>query len=484
MKLIFQQSLAACLLLTLSGCASDSLHRDKAIETSHYSPDQSLIAELPISEGKHASWWTVFDDPTLNSLVDKALDNNLSLQAALTNIKANEAELGITQADDNVQLSLVGGYDRGALSEQSPLAMLGAPTYALNQWQLGTRASWELDLWGYLDSVEASAKHAFLAHIYEAEAVKITLTANVVRQYLLLRQFQIQKDKLTQISQLTQHRVALLKKQAAHGLLRDAQVANAEAEAQSIQAQLPPLTHQISQQIHALAVLLGETPNQLNTLLTSPPGVTIGLPTTLPISLSSEVVKQRPDIQKAEAELRSALAMQDAAEADFYPRVSIDASAGFQAFSVGDLAQWGSRTYSVAPTFHLPIFDGGRTERTLALRDKQQKVAAIHYQQTVLKAWQDVADALSYVVNAKHAMLNQQKSVEHASWSTALTEKAYRHGAVSQLEVVDANRFQLSSELKSTQANTDALLAIVSLYRAVGANWNENLAAETKELAE
>ena len=171
-------------------------------------------------------------------------------------------------------------------------------------------------------------------------------------------------------------------------------MANAAAQLQTTQSQVPQLEQQEAESINSLSFLLGEAPGALRAELIKP-GMVPPVPPRVPVGVPSELARRRPDIRQAEAQLHAATADIGVAVADFYPKVTLDGSIGLQALKAKDLGNWAARQYGLGPTISIPIFEGGRLRATLALRKVEQQEAALNYQQTVLQAWHDVDNALT-----------------------------------------------------------------------------------------
>ena len=207
------------------------------------------------------------------------------------------------------------------------------------------------------------------------------------------------------------------------------------------------------------------------------------MPARLPIGVSSELARMRPDIQQADARLRAAVADIGAAKADFYPRVGLTGGFGYQAFDASDLGSWSTRRYAVGPTLYLPIFQGGRLQSNLALSEARHRQAGIAYQQTVLRAWHEVDDALrAYTIERqRHAQLEIAQSENQTALD--VVQRAYQQGTADFTSVLVARRSLLLSQAELTQSTTAAALSVVSLYRALGGGWSAELLADTHRQA-
>lgn len=467
------------LALALAGCMTAPDVREPSLA----SPDAALRARAAVvaneaalvDEPAPSEWWQLFGDATLTALQAEAATANLDLQAAAARIEESRAQLGLANAARRPQLSADASYARSALSENSPMAALGAQTSASDNWSMGLQAGWELDLWGHLRYLSDSAEARLQASAYGMGAVKVSVAGDVARTYLLLRGIQAQQTIVEENRRIAENLVNLTESRQRNGVATRYDAAAARADLAGIEARLTQLKQQRDALMNALALLLGQPPRELDARLRSaglPP-----MPERLPVGVPSELARQRPDILQAEARLRAAVADIGAAKADFYPRISLTGSVGVQAFDFSDLGSWDSRRFSVGPTLYLPIFQGGRLKSNLALSEARHRLAGISYQQTVLRAWHEVDDALNaYTTELKR---HKQLQVALTQNQTALdvAQRAYQQGAADFTSVLVARRSLLASQAELTDCATASALSVVALYRALGGGWSPELRA-------
>lgn len=485
MNRVFRNRIAyviSILVFLLAGCVITPDVQQPFVAT----PNEALharataLANEPtlVEENAPSQWWQLFSDTTLTALQAEASVSNLDLLVATARIEESRAQLGLANATRWPQLSMDAGYKRSALSENSPMVMLGAPTEGKDTWALGLQAGWELDLWGHLRNLNDSAKAKLLATGYGMAAVKVSVAGDVARTYLLLRGVQAQVAIVEENHQIAERLVHLAQSRLRNGVVTRFDEAAALADLAGIEAHLSQLNHQRDTLMNALALLLGKSPRELNSRLTA----TIGLPPMpqrLPIGVPSDLARHRPDILQAESRLRAAVADIGAAKADFYPRISLTGNLGVQAFDLSDLGSWNSRLYSVGPTLYLPIFDGGRLKSNLALSEARHRIAGIAYQQTVLNAWHEVDDALgAYTTELKrHERL--QFALAQNQTALAVAQEAYQAGTVDFTSVLVARRSLLASQAELVDCSTASAMAVVSLYRALGGGWSDQLKEQT-----
>lgn len=465
--------LAVCCSL-LTGCAvgpsfsrpTNDLHVAVLQPRADYDRDHT-VSETAVP----SQWWFMFNDPALNDLESKANVANLDLKVAESRIEQSKALLGITAAESKPGVSADTSYARGGISEHGRFGLLGAPTQASNFWHLGFSASWEIDLWGRIHRAQESASAVLEASVFDREAIRISVSAEIAKVYLQLRGVQTQLDIAQQNKAIAERAVNLAESRVRNGVATRFETTSAKAQLATVDAMIPELAMQRNKLMNALALLLGEPPRTLDQQLQQSATLP-ALPAQVPVGVSSELAHRRPDILSAEANLHAATANIGVAKADFYPRISLSGGAGIEAFEFHDLNTWDSRFFSIGPTIYLPIFQGGRLKQKLALTEAKQKTAALNYRQTVLNAWHEVDNAL----DAWAAEQQQHKALlsayEQNKQALQVAERGYKEGVANYLSVLTAQRNLLTSQTSLNTSMTNATLSLVNLYKALGGGWN------------
>lgn len=446
--------------------------------TSWRSGDASLRMPLETAQTLPDPWWQVFNDATLNQLEQRAFDNSPDLRTAALRYAQSRSQRATVTAQRGPEVNASGGVSRQRQSENGAstrmIGVLGAPELTkllaepFTLYQAGFDASWELDLWGRVRrSVEAAdadvAQQAALLDL-----ARLSLTSDVARNYFELRTAQRQARLMREDIAALQDRAALLQARVKGGVLDHTDLQRQRVDLAALKAQLPPLLAQEAASANQIALLVGERPGALQTeLAPRNADVAAALP-DLGLGLPSEVAKQRPDIRAAEARLHSATASIGIAQANLYPSIRLGAKFGFESYLSGEFSDWGSRNWSIGPSIGLPIFDQGRRKATVQLRQLQQQEAAINYQQTVMKAWQEIDDALSAYT------AERQQASELRSRSTAASD-AYRlalarfDGGITDFTVVlDAQRSYLQARRDLAASEGRLNTRYVSINKAIG----------------
>jgi len=460
--------------LALTGCVvgPDFVQPESELDAAQLAPrpehgsDTTLLpAAVP------SQWWQLFNDPLLTQLQSRAQAGNLDLQMAVERIDQSRAQLGITASQLLPSVGANASYAREALSEHGKFAALGAPTDPSNFWQLGFDASWEIDLWGRARRAREGAAASLEATVYDREAARVALCAEVARTYLQLRGTQAQLDIAQQNLAIAERTLGLAESRERNGVATRFETSSARAQLATIKAMLPELAQRRNAQMNALALLMGEPPRALDAQLRQAMPLP-SLPTRVPVGVSSELAHRRPDILRAEAQLHAATAAIGVAKADFYPRLGLNGRIGVEAFDSGDLANWDARFFSVGPTVYLPIFQGGRLMQRLALNESRQKSAAQAYRQTVLRAWHEVDDALDAWAAQQRQHDELLVSYEQNKQALHAAERGYQQGAADYLSVLTAQLNVLASQTRLNASATNATLTVVNLYKSLGGGWD------------
>jgi NodT family efflux transporter outer membrane factor (OMF) lipoprotein len=337
-------------------------------------------------------------------------------------------------------------------------------------YQGGFDVGWELDLWGRVRrSVEAADANLRMSE-QDLRDAQLSLVGEVVRGYLELRGVQDQLRIANADAAASADLVELTEYRVKGGLVDQLDLATQRAGLAESRSNIPPLRQQEVQLLSSLAVLLNVEPGSLDAQLAATPS-TFTLPSAIAGGVPSEVARRRPDIQRAEAQLQAATAEIGIAVADLYPRFTLTGSFVQQSLSASDFADWGSRQWSIGPSLTLPIFDGGRRRAAVEIRKLDQQQAAVTYQQTVLRAWHEIENALSgYSAEQEH---NRELAAALAASREAyeIARVRYNHGMINYLAELDARRTLFQTERAYSQSNTQLGTQWVAVYKALGGAW-------------
>ncbi len=447
-------------------------------------PQASAVTE---HSAELRDWWKSFDDPTLSSLIDRAVSSNLDVRAAVLRIDEARAQRAISASAFWPTLSADASYSRQRLSETTPTGSLfssvgnirlpGGAAISIpnpyNQFQLSADASWEIDLFGRVRRSVEAADAGVQVSVEDRRAVLVSVLADVAQSYLELRGAQarlaIAGENLATVEDLLE----LTRLRLAAGLTTHIDVSNATAQTTATRAELPAFEFQITQNINQLSRLLGREPEALRGELAAPSPVP-AVPPEIAVGLPTELARRRPDIREAEANLHAATAQIGVAVADLYPRLTLAAGGGYQSETAGSLLRWASRYGSFGPALDLPIFDRGRW-KTVRLYDVRAKEAALAYQRTVLDALHDVENALAaYAADQQRRGWLDATVVQNRD-ALALSRQRYEHGLITFIDVLDMERTLQQNQLSLADSTTAVSTDLVRLYRALGGGWDRQV---------
>jgi NodT family efflux transporter outer membrane factor (OMF) lipoprotein len=410
-----------------------------------------------------AQWWTRFRDPKLTELVNAALRTNLDVRLAEALLREARATRGKDAGGLWPSLSVSGSATRaGTLS--GPYA---GPHGIL---QAGAGAVWNLDFFGatrrQLESDDAVIQAA-RENIYGAQ---VTLVSEVALDYFQIRSAQEQIAIAQTNLESEVHTAQLTRRKGAVGFVSALDEANADAQVATTAASIPPLEITIQQNIFALSILLARPPADLLEELSKPGAVPL-TPPEVPVGLPSDLLRRRPDIRAAEANLHAAAALIGVAVADFYPQFSLTGSLNYQSSLARDLFAGPNGIYSGGPQVTWPIFSGGSTISNLRLQKAATDAAYITYQKTVLAALADVeSNLVAFAKEWNHRKALSEAVVKNRR-ALELSQILYQGGTEEFLTVLDAERSLLASETALAQSRQAISSDLVNIYRALGGGW-------------
>ncbi|WP_122570281.1 efflux transporter outer membrane subunit [Pseudomonas viridiflava] len=460
------------LLASLSGCQVGQDFQRPQTSDVQWLPIQGEQAVSQVNTTPYsARWWEIFRDPQLSSLIDRAAASNLDLKMAEARLAQSRAARQVIAGEQVPSVDGKLGYQRKRNSAEGlndPSGNEGRA--AFSQWDGGINASWEVDLWGRVKrEVEAADANVDVAD-NDRRAALLSLQAEVARDYLQLRGTQSVLAVTRQNLQLSRNSLELSKVRQGSGVATNLDVAEAAAQVSAVESRLPVLEQRQARLINALSLLLAQSPRALQSELEKPVEM-VAVSATVPVGLPSELAQRRPDIRRAEARLHAATASIGVAQGDFYPRIVLSGNVGFQTLQLSDLGSWGSRQFGIGPQLSLPIFEGGRLRGMLRLREAQEQETALAYQQTVLRAWQEIDDSMSLYNASQLQQRKLDEAVRQNRIALDTARRQYTEGVVDFLNVLTVQRTLLDNEEQWVQSSTTQAQALVGLYSALGGGW-------------
>lgn len=438
-------------------------------------PAQEILQPLTQKEQELARWWEIFEDPLLSSLVERAMASNLDLKLAESRIRQARAARAAAAGS-------MGPKVQGSASlrqSRTPVTVSSGPGggettkgVILDHYEAGFDAGWELDLFGGIRRGLEAAQADLIATVENRRDVLVSLAAEVAREYLELRTLQ-ERIRVARKNLEAQKRTAeLTQRRFEGGFASGLDVANAQAQAATTEAQIPLLQSSERQSIYRLSLLLGNEPGALLDEL-SAPGELPEAPPSVPVGLPSELLRRRPDIRKAEAELHAATARVGVATAELFPKLTLTGSLSFQASELSSWFKWVNRIWSFGPGVSWRLFETGRIRAEIAQRESIQEQAFISYKQAVLAALKEVEDALVAMAREQEHRKALMEALEANRRAVDLALRLYTEGQTDFLNVLQAQRSLYAVEDELIQSLRSSCIQLVALYKALGGGWEQ-----------
>ncbi|MBM3116232.1 efflux transporter outer membrane subunit [Jeongeupia naejangsanensis] len=468
------------LAAALTGCAvgPDYQRPDSAASASGVAdafsevPDGWTVAS-PADHAPRGDWWTIYGDPVLNDLAAQVDVSNQNVAAAVARYRQARASAQEARSAFFPTLGLSYGASRNGSYDKSTQAV-----QIQNSQNLSLDASWEPDIWGGIRRQVESSDAGAEGSAADLAAARLSAQAELVQDYLQLRitDAQIRLSEETVVAyarslQLTQNKYAA-------GIVTKADVAQAQSQYKSAQAQAIDLALTRKQLAHAIAILVGKAPSQF--ALAADPGWKPALP-VIPAGVPSQLLERRPDVASAERAVASANAQVGVAKAAFFPSLVLKASGGFQSASLSDWFNAPGRVWALGATVAETIFDAGarsaRSDQAVAAYD----ASVASYRQTVLGSLQEVEDNLAAIDLLGKEVDAQNDAVAAAREAERLALNQYTAGTVDYLNVASSQTTRYASEKTALQLVGRQLSASVLLIKAIGGGWDGNV---TPQLAQ
>ncbi|WP_236704511.1 efflux transporter outer membrane subunit [Sphingomonas sp. HT-1] len=464
-------------MFLLSGCATGPRYAVPATPApAHFAYGSAVEARAAsVERADLVEWWRGFRDPTLSTLVERAVAQNLDLQQAVARVTQARAALKGANAA-LLPVGQVSGQGGGIYqSKETPIGRLASafPQFerSTESYELGVGASWELDLFGGRDAARDAARADWQASAAGAVAARLTVIAQTADTYIQARALQarlaIALDQLKTQQGLTD----LVRLQFEKGVGAELQLRQAEGALGQLRSAVPALQNQLDVTLHALDVLVGEQPGTAREMLGDEAAIPAA-PGIASIDGPAELLRRRPDLIAAERSLAASNARIGAAMSEYYPKFSLNAFLGTATTSAGGLFGGGATQANGVLGLRWRLFDFGRVDAEIRAAKGRNAELLAAYRQAVLRASQDVEDAFSTLVQQEaraEALTAAEMSLARAREASFA---AYKGGAVSLVEVLDADRRLLEARDGVVQARAAASRGAVASFRALGGGWD------------
>ncbi|KIG03997.1 efflux transporter outer membrane subunit [Caballeronia concitans] len=463
--------IAAAVAVLAAGCTLEPTYERPAAPVSANFPAGGVYAAQPnVAQGVAAAdigWRAFFVDARLQRLIDIALKNNRDLRVSVLNIQAAQAQYRIVRSELFPAISAQADQSK----QRTPRDLSFFDKTISNTYSVGLNASWEIDLFGRVQSLKDQALAQYFSTAYARKAFEVSLISQVASQYLQV----LQADDLLRVTEGTLKTARasydIVKLQFDNGAASELDVSQSQTVVESANANLQAQQRARAQAVNALVLLLGEP---------MPDDLPAGMPlndqhflTDIPAGLPSDLLTRRPDIMEAEQNLLAANANIGAARAAFFPRISLTGSFGTLSPTLGGLFKAGSAAWSFAPTITLPIFEGGENQANLDLANVQKNIRIAQYEKAIQSAFRDVADGLAARGTYDQQIQALERDTAAQQRRLDLSTMRYRQGVDSYLGVLTAQQDLYAAQQSLIVARTQRLANLVTLYQALGGGWIE-----------
>ncbi len=460
----------ACLavgLLLSAGCKVGPDYRRPAAPVVDGWQDAGAETFTATADENHR-WWSSFKDPTLDALIEKAYKQNLDLQSAAFRVLAARARAGIARGEFWPQIQ----EGRGEWSRVNTSERIGNPPPVdnFNAFSLGADVAWELDVWGLFRRSIESADAGVDASIATYDDVMVSLIGDVAATYVQLRTFQERLKYIQNNVDIQARSLKLAKVRFDNGAVTELDVQQATGVLANTQAQAPALTALIRQAKNRLCILLGMPPQDIEKLLGGNKAIPAAPPTVL-VGVPAELLRRRPDIRRAEREAAAQSAIIGVAKADLFPHFSLLGTIGLEADQFGEMWDGGAAAGAIGSGFRWKILNYGRVMNNVRAQDASFQALVARYQQTVLRAAEEVENAMIGYLKATERVGYLTTSVQAALRSVQLSNIQYKDGAVDYTRVLDSQEALVRVQDELTATRGEVAINLVRLYRALGGGW-------------
>lgn len=440
------------------------------IKTEHPTPDswhQTMVKGLDEGQADLQTWWTVFDDPLLNDIIQRATKGNLDLKEAFARIQEARARRGFAKGQFYPDINGGGVWERRRTSEAF-VPINSTDKVNENFAGIGMDGSWEIDAWGRIRRSVESADAGLQASVEDYRDTLVILYAEIASNYMETRTLQERIRFVKSNISTQQGSLVITQARFKAELTSQLDVRQAELNLARTESLLPRLQAQLVAAINRLGVLLGEYPSVLYDELIIPAPLPEPSPQTL-VGLPSDIIRQRPDIRRAEREVAEQNAKIGVATADLYPAFGLGGTIGLAATTA--IFDEGNHTWSVGPFFRWNIFDGGRVRARINMEDARTQQAFVRYERAVLEALEDVENSMTGYVRELDRRAALNRSVIAAQQSVGLVMTQYKTGLTDFQNVLDMERSQFEQQDFWALSRGLVLQNLIGIYRSMGGGW-------------
>ena len=438
--------------------------------------------EIKTEASDYKEWWSVFNDSVLNSLVEQAYQQNLPLQISGIRILQARAQLGAVVGNLYPQVQQgIGGADYTKISENAPNSLNSDDSFW--QYNVGFDAAWEVDIWGKFRRAVESGVANLETSIASYDDVLVSLTAEVARTYILLRTFEERLEIARENVKIQQRSLEIAEIRFKAGAVTELDVVQAKSLLRNTEASIPRFEAAVRQSKNALAVLMGTLPGEIDYMLSGPKRIP-QTPPEVVVDIPAELLRRRPDIQLAEYQIATQTPLIGVSKAELFPAFQLFGSIGLASSSskntisggssgssFSDLFESDSLEFFGGPAVTWNLFNYGRIKNQVRTEDALLQQLIVNYEDTVLRAHQEVEDSLVGFLRTQEEAAFLLGSVQASQRSVDLSLLQYREGLVDYQRVLDTQRFLTDQQDAWTATRGNVVLNLVAMYKALGGGW-------------
>ena len=467
-------------VLILNGCAvgPDFKKPEAQVSTKWLESENPNVVQR--EEAGYSDWWTLFNDPVFNTLIETAYAQNLSLRVAGLRILEARANLGIVVGQQYPQTQeATGNLSNVGLSRNA--ANSAAADRNFWDFNLGFDAAWELDFWGRFRRGVESASASMGASITNYDDILVTLTAEVAQVYVQIRTLEELITVTRHNAELQQRGNEIAKAQFNAGTVTELDPMQALSLLSSTQAVVPQLEASLSQAKYSLCILLGMPPSNLYKILGDEPGFIPTTPTEVVVGIPADLLRRRPDVRTAELQAAAQSAQIGVAKADFFPRISLVGNLGFQSSANGGVSSNSSTlskifsaksfTYAMGPEVQWNILSYGRIKNNVRIEDARLQESIVNYQNVVLQAAQEVESAMAGFLGAQKQIGFLNVGVKASERAAHLANLQYSAGTIDYNTVINTQTALLEQQSNWVQLRGTVAISLISVYKGLGGGW-------------
>ncbi len=458
MNSLFAKYLAYFILsIVLVSCAVGPKYQSPSIEN----PESFRFQDDSRDSLVNLQWWTIFNDPVLETFILEALENNKDVLIAASRIEQARANVGFNKADFGPKIGVEG------VAGKSNFIQGIQQDEALNLYSGNTNLYWELDIWGKIRRSNEAARAELLSTFYAKRAIELSLISEVASNYFNLLDYKVRLEISEKTFASRDSALTIIEMRYDKGIIPLIDVNQAQVQRSIAQAAIPQFRRLIAQSEHNMGILLGKNPDRI---LTNSALLDQRIPDSIPVGIPSQLLTRRPDIAQFEQLYRAQNARIGVAQAMRFPSISLTGLLGVGSTDLSNLVSNGLG-WSAGASLVGPLFEWGKNIRRVDIEREKANQALLKYEYSVINALREVQDALIEIQTYHEELLARAEGVRAAQSGRELSEMRYDRGVTSYLEVLETQRQEFEAKLGYSQNYNLVLSSYINLYKVLGGGW-------------